>query len=157
MEPWGNEHRKKRMTEETAQKPSRWFRRLAIAAILWNLMGCMMFLVEVFAQESAMESMSEEQKEWARSIPSWVYFAYAIAVASGLTASIGLLMRKSWAVCLFSVSLLAVVAQMSASMFAYDGLQIMGPSSAAMPTLIIIIAAALLWYSRLAKSRTWLN
>ena len=30
-----------------------------------------------------MESMTEPQKEWVRSIPSWIYFVYGVAVDRG--------------------------------------------------------------------------
>jgi hypothetical protein len=37
------------------------------------------------------------------------------------------------------------------------GLQAMGPTGLAMPSLVIGIAAALLWFSRFARSRGWVG
>jgi hypothetical protein len=41
--------------------------------------------------------------------------------------------------------------------FLTDSMAVNGPGSAAMPLLVIIIAAGLVWYSRLATARGWLN
>ena len=55
-----------------------WFWVIAAVALLWNIMGCVILFSEVFAQEALMESMTEEQKEWSRSTPGWIYFVFAI-------------------------------------------------------------------------------
>jgi hypothetical protein len=133
-----------------------WYWVIAAVALLWNLMGCAFFGMEMFAQEAAMESMTEAQKEWVRSIPGWVYFVYGLAVLSGVAGSIGLFLRKGWAILMFTVSLIAVIVQMVYTMLIGGGLQAMGPSGLAMPSLVIGIAAALLWFSRFARSRNWL-
>jgi ABC-type xylose transport system permease subunit len=134
-----------------------WYWITATAAILWNLMGCAMFAVEVFALEAAMADWSEPQKAWARSIPAWIYFIYGVAVTTGVAGSIGLFMRKSWTVPLFAICLAAVLIQMGYTMLVLNGLEVMGPADAAMPLIVIVIAAALLGFSWFAKSRGWLG
>ncbi len=119
-------------------------------------MGCAAFAMELFAQEAMIKSWTEAQKEWARSIPSWIYFVYGIAVTSGVAGCVCLLMRKGRAVPLFAICLVAVIVQMSFSMIIYGGMYAMGPSALVMPLLVIVIAAALLWFSRFAKSRNWI-
>ena len=89
-----------------------WFWVIAVVALLWNIMGCVILLSEVFAQEAMMESMTEEQKEWSRSTPSWIYFVFAISVSAGVAGSICLLMRKRLSVLLFTISFVAVLIQM---------------------------------------------
>jgi hypothetical protein len=134
----------------------RWHWAIAIAALLWNLMGCAAFATEVLAQEAMMESMTDVQKAWARSIPGWIYLVYAVAVASSVAGSIGLLLRKAWTVPLFGVCLAAVLVQMIYTMLVAGGLQAMGPSGAIMPGLVIVFAAALLWYAWFARGKGWL-
>ena len=134
-----------------------WYWVISAVALLWNLMGCAAFGMEMFAQEAMMESMTEDQQEWARSIPGWVYFVYGLAVTSGVAGSIGLLMRKGWTVALFAICLAAVVVQMAYTMIICGGLQVMGPSSLVMPALVIGISMALLWFSLLARNRNWLG
>jgi hypothetical protein len=134
-----------------------WYWVLAVVALLWNLLGCVFFATEMFAQEAAIQSMTEPQKEWARSIPGWIYVVYGLAVTSGVAGSIGLLRRKGWAIPLFALCLAAVVVQMGYTMLIGGGLRVMGPSAAVMPTLVIAIAAALLGFSWFARSRGWLG
>lgn len=122
-------------------------------ALLWNLLGCFFLGIELFAQEQMMQAMTEPQKEWARSIPDWIYFVYGVAVLTGVAGSIGLFLRKSWATLMFAISLVAVIVQMVYTMIIGGGLQAMGPSGLVMPALVIAIAAALLWFSRFARRR----
>ena len=61
----------------------RWYQLVAIAALLWNLMGCLSFTMQVFATETMLESATEAMQQWYRSIPTWIYFVFAVAVASG--------------------------------------------------------------------------
>jgi hypothetical protein len=132
-----------------------WYWAVAAAALLWNQMGCVMFGIEMFAQETAMESMTQEQKAWVRSIPRWIYVVYGVAVSSGVAGSIGLFMRKNWSIAMFAVCLVAVSVQMIFTMILGGGLQVMGRSGLIMPALVIGIAAILLWFSWFAKNRGW--
>ena len=145
------------MTQTTKSAVPLWYWVIAAVALLWNLMGCAIFAVELFAQEAAMESMTEEQKVWARSIPGWIYFVYGVAVSTGVAGTIGLFLRKSWAIAMYAICLAAVIVQMGYTMIIAGGMQVMGPSGASMPLLVISIAAALLWFSWFAKSRNWLG
>jgi len=141
------------MNQEAKSSVPRWYWVIAAVALLWNLMGCAFFGMELFAQESAMESMTQAQKEWIRSIPSWIYFVYGVAVATGVAGSIGLFLRKGWTPLMFAICLVAVIVQMVYTMIIGGGLQVMGPSGLVMPSLVIGIAAALLWFSWFARSR----
>ena len=144
------------MNEETRAATPRWYLGVAIVAVLWNLMGCMAFAMEVFAQEAMMEAMTEAQKEWARSTPGWIYFVYAFAVITGVAGSVGLVLRKGWSVLLLALSLVAVLVQMVYVMLIAGGLDAMGPSGLIMPGVVIFLSAILLWFSRFARGKGWL-
>lgn len=144
------------MNEQTKSAAPVWYWVVATIALLWNLMGCAAFAMELFAQEAMMESWTEAQREWAQSIPTWIYIAYGLAVITGVAGSIGLFLRKSWVITLFAVCLAAVLVQMIYTMIIAGGLQVMGPSSAVMPLLVIILAGVFLWFSYFAKTKRWL-
>ena len=135
---------------------SGWFWVIAAFALLWNIMGCAILYSEVFAQEAMMESMTDVQKEWARSTPSWIYIVFAISVSTGVAGSICLLMRKKLSVPLFAISFVAVLIQMVYTMLIAGGLQIMGPSGAVLPALVVILAIAWLLFSLFSKGKGWL-
>jgi hypothetical protein len=143
------------MKQDTKSAVPNWYWVIATVALLWNLLGCAFFVIEILAQEAAMESMTEDQKAWARSIPGWIYFVYGLAVSTALAGTIGLFLRKGWTITMFTISLVAVIVQMVYTMIIGGGLQVMGPSGAVMPSLVIVIAAALLWFSWFARSRNW--
>ena len=145
------------MKQQTLSAVPRWYWVIAAVALLWNLMGCAFFAMELFAQEAFIESMTEPMKEWARSIPGWIYFVYGLAVSTGLAGSIGLFLRKGWTSLMFAICLVAVIVQMGYTMIIGGGLQAAGPSGLVMPALVIGIAATLLWFSRFARSRGWLG
>lgn len=132
-----------------------WYWGIALLALFWNLLGCAFFSMEIFDQEAWMKSMTVDQKAWVRSFPVWIYFAYAVAVSTGVAGSIGLILRKDWTIAFFAISLVAVLLQMGYTMIVSGGLRVMGPSAAVMPLLVIFIAAALLGFSFFASSRNW--
>ena len=133
-----------------------WFWVIAAVALLWNLMGCAILLSDVFAKEAMIESMTDEQKEWARSTPNWVYLVFAISVSTGIAGSICLLMRKSLAVPSFTISFIAVLIQMVYTMLIAGGLKVMGPSGAVMPSIVVALALIWLLFSMSSKGNGWL-
>jgi hypothetical protein len=146
-----------KMNQNTNPAVPLWYWAIGAMSLLWNLLGCAAFGMELFAQEAMMESMTEAQKEWARSIPGWIYVVYALAVTTGVAGSIGLFLRKGWTVALFAICLAAVIVQMVYTMIIGGGMQVMGPSGLVMPLLVIVFAAVLLWFSWFARSRNWLG
>ena len=57
------------MHSETKSAVPTWYWVVAIVSLLWSLMGCAAFSMELFAQDAVMESMTEEQQKWTKSIP----------------------------------------------------------------------------------------
>ena len=144
------------MNEQSKASVPVWFWVIAAVALLWNIMGCMILLSEVFAKEAMMESFTEEQKEWSRSIPGWVYIVFAISVATGIAGSIFLFMRKRLSVPSFTISFVAVLIQMVYTMLIAGGLRVMGPSGAVMPVLVVLLSIAWLLFSLFSKGKGWL-
>ena len=146
------------MNDSTAVTSTpKWYAPVAIVALLWNLLGCVMFALELFAQDAAIASMTPAQQEWARSTPGWIYVIYAIAVTTGVAGSVGLLARKRWATLLLAISLVAVLVVQGYTMGIAGGFQVMGPSGLIMPAVVVVIAALLFGLSRFGKKAGWLS
>ena len=143
------------MDQKTKSAVPLWYWVITAVALLWSLLGCAVLAIAIFAQEARMESMTEDQKQWTRSIPGWTYFVWGLAVSTGVAGSIGLFLRKGWAIAMFAICLVARIVQMGYTMIIAGGMQAMGPSGAVTPSLVIGIAAALLWFSWNARSRNW--
>lgn len=58
---------------------------------------------------------------------------------------------------MLTICLVAVIVQIVYTMIIAGGIEVAGPSGLVMPALIIGIAAALLWFSRFARSRGWFD
>ncbi len=143
--------------QKTTTPVPRWYWAIAIVALLWNLLGCDVLLMELFYQEEMMVDFTEEQKEWSRSFGSWVYVLWGISVFSGLAGSINLLRRKKVSRVFLDLSFVSIFIQMSYTMIIAGGLRVMGPSGAIMPLIIILVAADLVWFVRFATRKEWLR
>ena len=86
----------------------------------------------------------------------WMKLVFGIATILGLVGSIGLLMRKKWAIPALLVSLIAVVIQMGYSSFATNALEVM-EQSPVFPAMIVLFSAVLWWYSKRSDSRGFLS
>ncbi len=144
------------MNEQQKLSVPAWFWGIAVVSLLWNILGCVIFLSEVFAHETMIESMTDQQKDWARSTPRWIYLVFAISVSTGVAGSICLLMRKKLSVPMYTISFAAVLIQMVYTMLISGGLQVMGPSGAVMPTVVVALSVVWLLFSLFSKGKGWL-
>ena len=139
------------MTTTSINNPPIWYWLLSIIALVWNGMGVNAYLQQAYNTESYQTMYSEEQLEIAANMPAWVTAAFAIAVFAGALGAIGLLLRKSWAVKLWLLSLIAVIVQMGYILI--NGHE----SSMLMTILIIVFALLFVWFSRMSQSKGWLS
>ena len=125
---------------------------IAGVGLLWNIIGLVMFYIQMTATPDMLASTyTEEQVAYLQNVPFWVDAAFGLAVLAGVLGCIALLMRKSIATTLFMVSLAAIIIQNIYNFVIGDSLDVFGPSAAALPFMVIAIAIVLLTYSRHAK------
>ena len=133
------------------------FRVIAIAAVAWNLIGVAMFFLQTRLGPEEIAALPEAQRTVYEAMPSWLAVFYGIAVFGGLGGSIGLLLRRRWAIPVLAVSLAAVLVQMTVLYLLTPAWDVSGASGAAMSLLIAGIAAFLLVYAQRAATRGWLR
>ena len=68
-----------------------------------------------------------------------------------------MLLKKKWALPLFVISLLGVLAQTSNIWFLTDAISVMGTPAVVMPLVAIIIGAAMIGFAKSAISKSWLR
>ena len=141
----------------TSVKPPTWFWVVSVIALLWNLVGVFNYLNQAFNQQAILETLNQAQREAFEGIPAWATAAFAIAVFSGTIASIGLLVRKKWAKPLCIISLIAAVAQFIHWLFISNAVEAFGPSTYAMPVIIIVIGLYLISFSKKGIQKGWLK
>jgi len=135
--------------------PPAWFRIVAVLAVLWNCIGVYFYLLHVGAVPGP--EMSEAERAVMAELPGWSTAAFATGVFAGLLGSLGLLLGKSWARLLLFLSLVALIALEGWFVFMTSAVEAMGPSTYAMPALIVGIAILLAWLANTGVKRGWLS
>lgn len=145
------------MSDEINGGPSTNFWIIGGAALVWNLIGLLIYYQDVTTSAEALASLTEAQQAFISNRPSWATSAYAIAVTTGVLASLLLLLRKGLAVIMFAASLAAIIVQDIHGFIIANGLEVWGTPALVIAVAVLAIAVALLLYSRAAKARNWLS
>lgn len=123
---------------------------LSGVAVIWNLLGVGAYFADVTMSPEDIQKLRPTMQELYATRPAWATAAFALGVFSGLLGSILLLLRKSLAIPVFVISLIAILVQNFYN-FGVAGLQAddkMGNVAFAMPALIIVIAIFLIGFAR---------
>jgi hypothetical protein len=122
-------------------------------ALIWNVMGCMNFLMQMNADTLA--TYPEAARALVGGRPAGATGAFAIAVFGGALGCVLLLLRKSAAIYLFIASLLGVIVTMIHTLgLAGSTLSISIMTGTLMS---LVVAALLIWYSKHAENKGWIS
>lgn len=141
----------------TTSKPTTAFWVITVIALLWNLSGLMAFFMDAFMSPEVLAALPDPQRELYESTPAWLKVVYGIAVFGGTIGCILLLLKKSLAIQLFIVSLVAIAIQMLYSLFLSKAVEVHGIASIIMPICVIAIGIFLVWYAKRAKTKGWVG
>ena len=89
--------------------------------------------------------------------PAWAHAGYAIAVNAGVLGAILLLLRKTWAIPMFYISLAGALVQDLDAFVMRDAMEAWGSTAVAVPLTVILVCVFEIWYSRSAKGKGWLS
>lgn len=126
---------------------------VGILALLWNGFGVFDFYMSVTQNEAYLAAMTAEQRDYFASMPSWMYVAWVLGVFGAFLGSIALLLRKSWAVWLFGLSLLGLLISAIYSFGLSNGMEVYGTAGLVMTAVIWVVALFLFFYARAMKKR----
>lgn len=138
-------------------KPTTWFWIISALALVWNLMGVMAYIGQVTMSPEALQALPENERTLLESMPVWATAAFAIAVWGSTLASMLLLIRKKLAITIFIVAFAGILIQMYYNLFISKSIEVYGPGGLAMPIMVLVIGALLIWFARNAKEKHWLN
>jgi hypothetical protein len=143
------------VTEENTNKAPTSYWVLMGLALVWNLLGVMAFASHItMTAEMIAELPAAEQALYAE-LPQWVTIAFAVAVIGGALGCATMLLKQKAGVYILIASLIGVLVQMYHSFFISNNFEVYGPGQMVMPIMVIIIAAALVWYANKIKSKQW--
>lgn len=120
---------------------------VGVLALLWNFVGVFDYVASQFNLEFYMSEFPPEMLEWIDAMPAWATASWAFGVWGGITGTIGLLLRKKWAVIAYAVSLGGLFVSSIYSYILTDATEMMGPSAVYMNIAIWAIAILLLLYA----------
>lgn len=135
----------------------KWLIPVAVIALIWNLLGCMAFLFDVTITPADVAKMSSTEQAMYEARPAWAVAATAVAVWLGSLGSLGLILRKRWALLLLVCSLCGVVVQ-DIALFIISGFASqMGTMVYVLQGIVLITAIGLLLIAYQGTRRQWLS
>lgn len=134
----------------------KWFRPIAVVALLWNLLGCAAYLADVSITPEQLSKMTPAMQAMYHARPAWSVAGTALAVWLGAAGCLGLIIRKKWATPLLVVSLVGVILQ-NLWLFVLSG----SASAAGLPAfilqgLVLVVSVALVFLARRAAASGWI-
>lgn len=140
-----------------SNKPAKWFKIVAIIALVWNIFGVIAYFIEVSMTDEAMAALEPTIRDFYESRPTWAISAFAVAVWAGFLGSILLVMRKELAQPVLIISLIGLIAQNYYSFFMTDYFQIVGYGAAVLPIVVMLFSGYLVWLARYASNQGWMK
>jgi len=135
---------------EVQTKPHWSFWVICIIALIWNVMGSINFVMQTNPEMVA--NFPEAAQSLIASRPFWATIAFAVAVFGGVLAELFLLLKKAVAYYLFVASFLGALITNIHTFQVSSAIEIWVGS-----LMSILIAAFLIWYSKLVKRKGWVN
>ncbi len=132
----------------------KWLLFAGIAFLLWNLMGVASFFTEATMSAEALSKLPKEQQELWGDMGIFGWIAYATAVGAGTLGAIGVLLGRKWAVPLYLLCIVAIVAQFSFPFGYALGRDLM--SLMIFPAFILIAAICQWLFARKWRDAGWL-
>ena len=126
---------------------------ITIFMLIWNVMGCINFFVQMNPEMVA--SYRENEQAIIAGRPIWATIAFAIAVFGGALGCLLLLVKKSIAFYFFVASLLGVAVTMihTFSIGIEFGIgEVIGIIIAP-----LMVAVFLIWYSKYVQNKGWIS
>jgi hypothetical protein len=131
-----------------------WFTVAAAVALLWEVLGCVMFVSQLRIDPALVDSADRAVLAAA---PQWMIAAYGVAVVTGVLGALLLLLRRRLAVPLLAVSLVAVVVQDSAYLLAPALRNLTASDDLFLPFLILVVCYSIWHFARAARKSGWLR
>lgn len=121
--------------------------------VLWNAYGLYQFIASFSQTKDGLMAvgMTASQADLYLSLPSWINVSFAVGVLGGLIGSVALLMKSARAVAIFGMSMAGYIILFSGDV--YYGVFANIPTQLVILTVVVVIAAALLWVSIYAKKQ----
>jgi hypothetical protein len=120
-------------------------------------MGVMAFFMQMAMTAEQIAALPANEQMMYQDIPLWVNIAFGCAVFGGALGCIALVLKKAIALPILLISLIGVLVQMYHSFFIANAIEVYGPGSAIMPSMVLVLAIFLVWLANSAKAKGWIS
>ena len=147
------------MVETLDNKPSTASWIIAGVLLAWNLIGLLFYYQQSTLTPDIMmdAGLTDQQIAHITNTPAWAHAGYAFAVNAGVLGALLLLLRKTWAIPLFYISLAGALVQDLDAFVMRDAIEAWGTTAIALPVIVILICVFEIFYARSAKAKGWLS
>jgi hypothetical protein len=143
------------MDDRYARQPiARWYTAAAIVSLLFMLVGCAGYLLEVTADPA---SLPLDQRAVHDAQPLWLISANAVAVWVGALGALLLLLHRKLAETLMLVSLIAVTIWLGGLLLVPRLRDLLGTDDIAVAVVVALITWTIYWFARHSRQRGWLR
>lgn len=147
------------MYEATGSRPSVWFWVISVALLLWGLAGASIYTAyfietpEEFASSAESAANAQAYADYVENIPAWAIAVGIVAAATRLLGAICLLARRAWALPLYMVSLVFLLAAMFRAFILANVASVMRGSHIAIEVVFIVLSVFAAWFARRSRSK----
>jgi hypothetical protein len=132
-----------------------WLKWVSFTLLLWSLAGVAAFASQCSMSAETIAALPAAQRDLWTHMPTWAWIAYAVATIPAVGGAIGLLLRKSWAVPLYALSIFGIVVQFSYPFLIAQAFTNL--SMAAFPIFILVMGFAQWGLAKSWRAKGWLN
>ena len=144
------------MNNETVRSVHWSFWLISVLALLWNVGGAINYLMQTNPEFVA--ALPETHRAIIEGRPAWATGGFAIGVFGGALGCFLLVFRKSASLYVFIASLIGVIVTMIHTVnIASSKIDFSPAEIIVMILLPLIVAAILIWYTKLVMSKHWIN
>jgi len=144
------------MNNETVRSVHWSFWLISVLALLWNVGGAINYLMQTNPEFVA--ALPETHRAIIEGRPAWATGGFAIGVFGGALGCFLLLFRKSASLYVFIASLIGVIVTMIHTVNIASSKIDFSPAEIIVIILLpLIVAAILIWYTKLVMSKHWIN
>lgn len=141
------------MNEKIIAKVHWSFWLISAISLIWNSMGVINFFMQM--NPDVLLSYRESERAIIEARPVWATGGFMIAVFGGTFGSLLLVFKKSAAFYMFIISLLGVLVTTAYTLS--TGISFSVSELLGIILMPLIVALFLIWYSTLAKNKTWIS
>lgn len=147
------------MAETVYRSPPVLFWIVSIALLLWGLGGASIYVAyfietsDEFARTAETAANREAYAEYVENIPAWAIAVGIIAAVTRLLGAIGLLLRRTWALPLYVVSLVFFLLALYRAFVLADVASVMSGQHVAIELVFVVLGVFATWFAHVGKSK----